>query len=147
MYFKVRYNIFFKKVYIICNFLSNTLVLLCIFSVVKYKNKPYFILAKKNCLQNLNYRKKISSIKSKLHTREEIIKTIIYIFSNNSKFVTSTGMISRELYELRKKKFTTKNCIDFLKVGSMGHSSQIATGIALNSKKRIICLSICFSGT
>ena len=43
-------------------------------------------------------------------------------------------MISRELYELRKK-FTTKNCIDFLTVGSMGHSSQIATGIALNSKK------------
>ena len=50
MYFKVRYNFFFKKVYIICNFLSNTLVLLCIFSVVKYKNKPYFILNISLCI-------------------------------------------------------------------------------------------------
>ena len=29
---------------------------------------------------------------------------------------------------------------DFLTVGSMGHASQIALGICLNSKKKIICL-------
>ena len=48
-------------------------------------------------------------------------------------------MISRELYEIRKN-HNQKIFNDFLVVGSMGHASQIALGMSLNTKKKIICL-------
>ena len=48
-------------------------------------------------------------------------------------------MASRELYELRKKS-NQNHFRDFLTVGGMGHASQIATGLAFNSKKKIICI-------
>ena len=49
--------------------------------------------------------------------------------------VGTTGMLSRELFEHRefKKQGHEK---DFLTVGSMGHSSAIAMGIAMNKSKR-----------
>lgn len=44
--------------------------------------------------------------------------------------VATTGMPSRELYEHREQRKQGHER-DFLTVGSMGHSSQIALGIAL----------------
>ena len=55
-------------------------------------------------------------------------------------FVSTTGMISRELYELRDK-YNQGHDRDFLTVGGMGHASQIALGIALQKTDRQIwCL-------
>ncbi len=49
-------------------------------------------------------------------------------------------MISRELFESRTQK-NQKHETDFLTVGSMGHASQIALGIAIsNPKKQVFCL-------
>ena len=48
-------------------------------------------------------------------------------------------MASRELYELRKIK-KENHFKDCLTVGGMGHASQIAAGLALTSKKKIICI-------
>lgn len=53
--------------------------------------------------------------------------------------VSTTGKTSRELYELRIKR--GEQPIDFLTVGSMGHSSSIAAGIALKCPgKKIMCI-------
>lgn len=49
-------------------------------------------------------------------------------------------MASRELYELRDK-HGQGHAKDFLTVGSMGHASQIALGIALSKPdKKIFCI-------
>ena len=72
--------------------------------------------------------------------REDAIKDIIKTTKGtNTVIVSTTGMTSRELYELRKKN-NQNHFRDFLTVGGMGHASQIAAGLALNSKKKIICI-------
>ena len=65
------------------------------------------------------------------------------ILKKNFKFVSTTGMISRELYEIRNYKKESKSN-DFLTVGSMGHASQIALGMSLNSKKKIVHVKLVF---
>ena len=73
-------------------------------------------------------------------SREDAISIIAKYAPKNIPFVSTTGMISRELYEQRSiLNQDRKN--DFLTVGSMGHASQIALGIALaNSSKQVVCL-------
>jgi len=54
--------------------------------------------------------------------------------------VATTGMASRELFELRKAQ-QAGHGRDFLTVGGMGHASQIACGIALAQPDRqVICI-------
>ena len=56
--------------------------------------------------------------------------------------VSTTGMISRELFEYRTQ-MNQGHERDFLTVGSMGHASQIALGIALEKTDRRVW---CFDG-
>ena len=62
--------------------------------------------------------------------REEIIEHIVKI-SGNDPIVGTTGKASRELFEIRTENHQSHK-YDFLTVGSMGHSSSIAMGIAIN---------------
>ena len=62
--------------------------------------------------------------------REEIIRHIAAA-SGESPVVSTTGKASRELFEIREANGQSHK-YDFLTVGSMGHSSSIALGIALN---------------
>ena len=61
--------------------------------------------------------------------REEIIRRIIDV-TGDDPIVSTTGKTSRELFELRVARGETHGH-DFLTVGSMGHSSSIALGIAM----------------
>ena len=71
--------------------------------------------------------------------REDAIEEILDGF-NDAIIVSTTGKISREVFEIREKNKEDHDK-DFLTVGSMGHSSSIALGIALNKEnKKIICL-------
>ncbi len=71
--------------------------------------------------------------------RENTIERIVQI-AKDDLIVSTTGKISRELFELRKNK-KQGHCRDFLTVGSMGHSSSIALGIALQRPDfRVWCL-------
>lgn len=63
-------------------------------------------------------------------TREEIINHITAI-SGTDPIISTTGKASRELFEIRANSDTSHQ-YDFLTVGSMGHSSSIALGVALN---------------
>ena len=71
--------------------------------------------------------------------REEIIRHIVEV-SGEDPIVSTTGKASRELFEIRTANGQDHK-YDFLTVGSMGHSSSIALGVALNKKDtRIWCI-------
>ena len=71
--------------------------------------------------------------------REEIIQHIAAA-AGEDPIVSTTGKASRELFETRTAKGQSHK-YDFLTVGSMGHSSSIALGVALNKPdKRIWCV-------
>ena len=73
-------------------------------------------------------------------SREQAIAITIANIDRDSTIVSSTGMISRELYELREQTGSSHDR-DFLTVGSMGHCSQIALGVALaKTNKKVFCL-------
>lgn len=73
-------------------------------------------------------------------SREEAITTIVAHTQKEDKVVATTGMISRELFELREHQ-QSGHANDFLTVGGMGHANQIALTIALqHPQHRIWCL-------
>lgn len=72
-------------------------------------------------------------------TRESAIQCVSDFLGENDMVVSTTGKSSRELFEYRESK-NQGHGNDFLTVGSMGHSSSIALGVALNSpNKKIFC--------
>ena len=75
-------------------------------------------------------------------SREEAIQTVAAALGESDCIVSTTGMISRELFEYRAA-MGQGHERDFLTVGSMGHASQIALGIALAQPERPIW---CFDG-
>lgn len=68
-------------------------------------------------------------------TREEAIQTVAAALDEKDCIVSTTGMISRELFEYRAG-MNQGHERDFLTVGSMGHASQIALGIAMAKPDR-----------
>ena len=75
-------------------------------------------------------------------SREEAIQTVAAALGEKDCIVSTTGMISRELFEYRAA-MNQGHERDFLTVGSMGHASQIALGIALSQPERRVW---CFDG-
>lgn len=75
-------------------------------------------------------------------TREEAIRTVAAMLGEKDCIVSTTGMISRELFEYRAA-MNQAHERDFLTVGSMGHASQIALGIAMTKPDRKVW---CFDG-
>ncbi len=75
-------------------------------------------------------------------SREEAIQTVASALGAKDVIVSTTGMISRELFEYRTAQGQGHER-DFLTVGSMGHASQIALGIAIEQPERRVW---CFDG-
>lgn len=75
-------------------------------------------------------------------SREEAIDIVASVLKDKDIIVSTTGMISRELFEYRVA-MGQNHERDFLTVGSMGHASQIALGIALEKTDRTVW---CFDG-
>ncbi len=87
----------------------------------------------------LEYSEKVNYHNENSMLREEIIRHVIK-YSGEDPIVSTTGKASRELFELRKANEQSHH-YDFLTVGSMGHSSSIALGVALNKpEKRVWCI-------
>lgn len=78
----------------------------------------------------LSYDGKIKYQNKNSMSREEIIRHIVAV-SGNDPVISTTGKASRELFEIREKQ-SQGHKYDFLTVGSMGHSSSIALGVAVN---------------
>lgn len=90
------------------------------------KGSSFAFVIKKGALEN----EAANHVNSYSMKREEIIEQILEI-AREDPIVCTTGKASRELYELRVKR-REGNSHDFLTVGSMGHSSSIALGLAMH---------------
>lgn len=103
-------------------------------------NAPFVLLVRKGTFEKKSKLEEEIKFKNNLLNREDTIKTIIENIPKNTIVVSTTGHISRELYEIRKRS-NDPDGIDFLTVGSMGHSSQIALGIAINKPDfKVLCI-------
>ncbi len=101
-------------------------------------NTPVALVVRKNLFDKYKL-KSIKKDKSDL-TREAAIKTILEQTQHEDAiYLGSTGKIGRELYEVRQT-LAQSGEKDFLNVGSMGHTSQIALGIAMHTEKKVFCL-------
>lgn len=99
--------------------------------------KCFAFVVKKGALKNDN--KMVYENDCKM-TREEVVNTIIENSREDDIFVSTTGKLSRELFEGRER-LNEGHKHDFLTVGSMGHSSMIALAIAKEkTKRRVFCL-------
>ena len=68
-------------------------------------------------------------------SREKAIEIILDHMPVDTIYSATTGRATRELFFLREKRNETK-AHDFLNVGSMGHASSVALGIALSKPER-----------
>ena len=84
----------------------------------------------------LEYSEKVVYKNDYTMSREEIIQHIVKV-TGEDPIVATTGKASRELFETRVANDQSHK-YDFLTVGSMGHSSSIALGVALNKPDRKI---------
>lgn len=75
-------------------------------------------------------------------TREEALGALVGTIDAGHPIVATTGKTSRELFEHRAALGQSHDG-DFLMVGSMGHASQVALGIALEKPDRLV---YCFDG-
>ena len=108
------------------------------YSHIKASSSPYAVVVRKGIFDS--YKLKTNEAVPAEMSREEAIEKIILNAPSNACFVSTTGMASRELYELRDK-HGQGHAKDFLTVGSMGHASQIALGIALTKEdKTVFCI-------
>ena len=99
---------------------------------------PFVLLVPPNTFEEYKLRSESSSPYTL--KREEALKLISEQLDNSDIVVSTTGKTSRELFELRAEKGQGHQR-DFLTVGSMGHASQIALGIALEKPERkVFCI-------
>ena len=107
-------------------------------ALIKASPGPVALLVSKDTFKSTGTVQEVES--SKLISRELAIETILDSLPLNSLIISTTGMISREVFEFREKNLQTHDN-DFLTVGSMGHASSIALTIAQNTKNHhVICL-------
>lgn len=101
-------------------------------------NAPVALLIKKGVFQEDESRD-ASALLQALFFREQALNQILSLCSPEDIVLSTTGKTSRELFELRLQR--NEPLRDFLTVGSMGHLSSIALGLALyRPDRRVICL-------
>ncbi len=102
--------------------------------------QPVALVVRKNTFKKYVAQSTRFGSKNLTLTRERAIEIILGEISSDEPVVSSTGMISREVYECRDNN-KQGHGQDFLTVGSMGHCSQIALGVAMmNQSKKVYCI-------
>lgn len=98
-------------------------------------NDVAFIISK----DAISYNNEIEYKNSGTMVREEVIQHLVKI-TGEDLVISTTGKASRELFEARVANGQDHK-YDFLTVGSMGHSSSIALGVAINKPNtRVWCI-------
>ena len=104
----------------------------------KNESRPAVLLIKKGTFEK--YSKGIQKFDDQRMKREETLEIILENLDDNTIVVSTTGKTSREIFEIREKNGQSHQQ-DFLTVGSMGHCSSIALGIALSKPEReVVCI-------
>tara|TARA_B100001115_G_C15843186_1_gene423484 strand:- start:1321 stop:2475 length:1155 start_codon:yes stop_codon:yes gene_type:complete len=106
----------------------------------KEKSSPFVILIKKNTFSKIVFNSNKQGSNTLPLTREYCLGILLKSLPKNSIIVSTTGKTSREIFELRKLN-NQPHENDFLTIGSMGHCSSIALGIAkTNPHLNIFCI-------
>jgi phosphonopyruvate decarboxylase len=101
------------------------------------KSSPFALIVRKDTFEP--YESEPPESRASL-SREEAIVLVANSLNETDVVVATTGKIGRELFEHRENQGSSHEK-DFLTVGSMGHASQIALGIAIVKKDRkVFCL-------
>ena len=101
-------------------------------------NRPYAIVVKKGTFEKYDVIEE--NFNTELMLREEALEILLEHIPNDAVIVSTTGKTSREIFEIREKN-NEPHFKDFLTVGSMGHCSSIALGIALaQPERKVICI-------
>lgn len=104
----------------------------------KKKSIPHAIIIRKDTFGKYKLQQDLKNDYSL--SREEALKLVVDHLQDADIVVSTTGKLSRELFEYREEK-GQGHAKDFLTVGSMGHSSSIAFGIAIEKpERRVYCL-------
>jgi phosphonopyruvate decarboxylase len=103
-------------------------------------NSPVALLVSQDTFETVKF--EIEKNDLKLISREQAIEEILSLLPLNSLVISTTGMASREVFEIRERKLQNHDQ-DFLTVGSMGHASSIALMIAKNLPSRLV---VCIDG-
>jgi phosphonopyruvate decarboxylase len=102
------------------------------------RSAPHALVIKKGTFDAYKLQRKDDSPYTM--TREAAIERVVHALPPRAAVVATTGMPSRELFEIRERR-GEKHASDFLTVGGMGHASHIALGIALEQRVRpVYCL-------
>lgn len=100
------------------------------------KGKQVAFIVRKGALE---YSEKVKYVNSYGMVREDIVKAIAKA-AGEDVIISTTGKASRELFEAREE-FGQSHKYDFLTVGSMGHASTIALGVAINKPgQKVWCI-------
>ncbi len=101
-------------------------------------SKPFALLVRKNSFKKSAVGESKGDQASL--SREAAIEHVLATLPEQSPVISTTGMASREIFELRKKHRQSHER-DFLVVGGMGHALAIASGVAQTLPgKRVACL-------
>ena len=109
-------------------------------SSIRETGEPFALVIEKDTFESYELKNKVDY--GFTVSREDAIKTVTGYLPDDAVIVSTTGMISRELFEYRTS-MGQGHHRDFLTVGSMGHASMIALGIAINQPERRV---YCFDG-
>lgn len=123
--------------------LDETKALIQVYEIILSTKKmsiPHAIIIRQNIFGK--YTLKNTIVNNYSISREDALKIVVDGLQKNDIVVSTTGKLSRELFEYRDS-LSQSHEIDFLTVGSMGHSSSIALGIAIEKKDRRV---YCFDG-
>jgi len=102
-------------------------------SYCREMRKPYGLIAPKGVMSDPDKPNNVDAAYPM--SREEAIETVLDTLPTDTIYSATTGRTTRELYWLRENRNEGKEH-DFLNVGSMGHASSVALGIAMETADR-----------
>ena len=107
-------------------------------AIATSESRPVALTIRKDTFEP--YKSSAQAVSDFQLTREQAVEVVVAGLGTTDAIVSTTGKLSRELYEYRDRTGHGHHQ-EFLTVGSMGHASQIAMGIALAQPDRsVFCL-------
>ena len=104
----------------------------------KAESRPVALIVRKGLFAEYKLQNKKPDISAL--PREQAIEEILKSLPEDAVVISTTGMISREVYETRER-LGQDHSRDFLTVGAMGHAIMIALGIAkAQPNRKVFCI-------
>ena len=106
--------------------------------IARLEDRPVSLVIKKGTFEKYDNKTKVEP--NNYMSREDALEIILDKLDKDAVIVSTTGKTSREIFEIRSRNGQSHQQ-DFLTVGSMGHCSSIALGIALEKPDRqVVCI-------